>query len=136
MDKCVDLTNRFTLTGQDRNIRELQKHELEEYQLIYNDLISMHCNFCGHVPEGMDIQVINKILTHNDENITPLGLVKVSLEHLAKILTFAKAHGIKWQIDCQECIDTHFKKLSHFHVKVDCHKDHFMTMARESGFRY
>lgn len=131
-----ELNTRFTSAGQDGGIKELQAHELVEYQSIYNDLISKHANNCGEVPKGNDIQVINKIVTHNEENITPMGLVNVSLEYLAKILTFAKGQGIQWHVDCRENTDTHFKKLSHFNIKVDCQKDLFVTMASEVGFRY
>ncbi|WP_407308879.1 hypothetical protein [Desulfosporosinus sp. SB140] len=136
MKTCDELSNRFTSTGQDSSIRELQKHELEEYQAIFKDLITRHMDIHGEIPEGMDVQVINRIVTHNGENITPMGLVNVSLEHLAKILTFARAQGIQWQVENQECTDTRFKKLSQFNIKVDCHKDHFVTMAKEVGFRY
>ena len=90
----------------------------------------------GEVPKGVDIQVINKIVTCNDEYITPVGLVNVSLESLAKLLTFARSEGIKWQIDIRECADTHFRELSYFRVKVDCTKDIFMAMAKGVGFRY
>lgn len=136
MNNCDELTYRFTSTGQDSGIKELQGHELEEYQLILSDLVAKHIDSSGEVLEGSDIQVINKIVTHNDENITPMGLVNVSLEYLARILTFARSHGIQWQAESRNCSDTHFKKLSHFKITVDCYKDSFVTMAKGIGFRY
>ncbi|WP_407313571.1 hypothetical protein [Desulfosporosinus sp. SB140] len=136
MRKCDELFNRFTLKGQDSGIKELQGHELEEYHFIYNDLITKLMETGSEIPEGMEIQVINKIVANDDENVTPLGLVNVSLEYLAKILTFAKGQGIQWQIDIRECTDTHFKELSYFKIKVDCDQDLFVTMAKGVGFRY
>ncbi|SDH12516.1 hypothetical protein [Desulfosporosinus hippei] len=136
MAECEELLNRFTSAGQDRSVRELRSHELEEYKSIYNDLVAQYNDTNGEIPVDMDIQVINKIYTQNDMNTTPLGLVNVSLEYLARILTFAKAQGIQWQLECRKCTDTHFKKLSHFEVKVDCDRDVFVTMAVEAGFRF
>lgn len=136
MKTCDELIQRFTLTGQDSGIREFSGPEAEEYQLIYNDLIKKLIDTGAAVPEGVDIQVINKIVTSNDEYITPVGLVNVSLEHLAKLLTFARNQGIQWQVDIRECTNTHFKELSYFKVKVDCTKDIFCAMAKGVGFRY
>ncbi|KLU67739.1 hypothetical protein DEAC_c01430 [Desulfosporosinus acididurans] len=136
MKACEGTIQRFTSTGQDSGIKELQDHETADYKLIYNNLIAKHIEACGEIPKGMDIQVINKIFTPKDENITPLGLVNVSLEYLARILTFAKRQGIQWQIDSREHTDTHFQKLSHFTVKVDCPQEDFMTMAKGCGYRY
>jgi hypothetical protein len=136
MKKCPELMQRFTLVGQDSGIRELQGHEIEEYQIIYKDLIDKLIDVGGEITEGIDIQVINKIVTHKDENITPLGLVNVSLDYLVRILTFAKCQKIKWQVDIRECTDSHFRELSYLKVRVDCNKDKFMAMAKEAGFRY
>ncbi|AET68694.1 hypothetical protein Desor_3190 [Desulfosporosinus orientis DSM 765] len=136
MTECEELVNRFTLAGQDRGIRELCADELNEYHSIYNDLMSKHVESNGEILKDMEIQAINKIYASNDLNITPMGLVNVSLEYLARILTFAKAQGIEWHVCCDKCTDTHFKNLSHFTVKVNCHKDEFVTMAEAAGFRY
>ncbi|AFM41848.1 hypothetical protein Desaci_2937 [Desulfosporosinus acidiphilus SJ4] len=136
MNTCDKSIQRFTLAGQASGIKELRDHEVKVYESIYNDLMSKHIEACGEVPEGLDIQVINKVYTHDGENITPMGLVNVSLEYLARILTFAKGRGIQWQIDSKECSTTHFKKLSHFTVNVNCEKDQFVAMAKEFGFRY
>ncbi|MDQ7093199.1 hypothetical protein REC12_06315 [Desulfosporosinus sp. PR] len=136
MRKCDELFYRFTLKGQDSGIRELLGNELEQYQLIYDDLITKLLDTGSEIPEGMDIQVINKIITKDDENVTPLGLTNVCLEYLVKILTFARGQGIQWQVEIKECTDTHFKELSYFKVKVDCDKDFFITMAKNAGFRY
>lgn len=136
MKTCDEFKIKFTSTGQDSGIRELQEHELEKYHSIFNDLLKRHTDAHGEIPGGMDIQVINKIVAHNDEDITPLGLVNVSLEHLAKLLTFAQDHGFQWQVENKKCADTRFKQLSQFNVKIDCHKDLFVTMAKEVGFRY
>lgn len=136
MNECDEFTRRFTSSGQDNGIKELRGHELEEYQLILSDLVTKHIDSSGEISEGSDIQVINKIVTPNDENITPMGLVNVSLEYLAKILTFARSHGIQWQAESRNYTDTHFKKLSHFKITVDCNKDSFVTMAKGIGFRY
>lgn len=136
MNMSDELVNRFTSTALDSGISELQEHQHSEYQLIYNELFAKYLENSGEIPDGMDAQVINKIFTHNEENITPMGLVNVSLEYLAKVLTFAKSQGIQWQVDCKKCTDTHFKKLSHFNIIVDCHKEQFVTMAKDVGFRY
>ena len=132
----MNFRGNFTLTGQDRGIREICGPEVEEYQLIYHELITKLLDTGGEVREGVDIQVINKIVTTIDEYITPVGLVNVSLECLAKLLTFARIQGIHWQADIRECTDTQFKELSYFKVKVDCTKDIFMAMAEGVGFRY
>lgn len=136
MKMCDKLFRKFTFTGQDTDVRDLVGHEVDEYQLIYDDLIVRLIDTGGEVPEGMDIQVINKILTTNNEYITPAGLVNVSLESLAKLLTFAKNQGIYWKVDIRECTDTHFKELSYFKITVDCPKDVFSTMAKKEGYRY
>lgn len=136
MKMCDKLFQKFTFTGLDRDVRELVGHEVEEYQLIYDELIARLIDTGGEVPEGMDIQVINKIVTSNDEYITPVGLVNVSLESLAKLLTFARNQGIQWKVDIRECTDTHFRELSYFKIKVDCSKDAFAAMAKREGFRY
>ncbi|AFQ44085.1 hypothetical protein [Desulfosporosinus meridiei] len=136
MRKCDEHIQRFTLTGQDRGIRQLSESELEEYKIIYRDLIIKLIETGGEVPESSDIQVINKIYTCNDECVTPLGLVNVCLEYLAKLLTFCKQAGIRWLVDIRECTDTHFRELSYFKIIVDCSKDRFIEVAKEGGFRY
>lgn len=136
MKMCDKLFQKFTFTGQDRDVRELTGPQIEEYKLIYDDLIAKLLETGGEIPEGMEIQVINKIIAIDDEYITPVGLVNVSLEYLAKLLTFARNQGIQWQVDIRECTDTHFRELSYFKIKVDCTKDIFSAMAKEAGFRY
>lgn len=136
MRKCDEHIQRFTLTGQDRGIKQLSQSELEEYKLIYAELIVKLIETGGEVPVSSDIQVINKIYTCNDECVTPLGLVNVSLEYLAKLLTFCKQAGIHWLVDIRECTDTHFRELSYFKIIVDCSKDRFIDVAKEGGFRY
>ncbi len=136
MKMCDRLFRKFTLTGQDSNVKELRGTEVEAYQSIYNDLIEKLIETGGDVPNGRDVQVINKIVSIDDEYITPVGLVNVSLESLAKLLTFARSDGIKWQVDIRECTDTHFKELSYYKIKVDCTKDIFCVMASGAGFRY
>ncbi|KGK86511.1 hypothetical protein DP73_16460 [Desulfosporosinus sp. HMP52] len=136
MRKCDEHIQRFTLTGQDRGIKQLSESELEEYKIIYGDLIVKLIETGGEVPVSSDIQVINKIYTCNDECVTPLGLVNVSLEYLAKLLTFCKQAGIHWLVDIRECTDTHFRELSYFKIIVDCSKDRFIEVAKEGGFRY
>ncbi|SDG95855.1 hypothetical protein [Desulfosporosinus hippei] len=136
MRKCDEHIQRFTLTGQDRGIRQLSESELEEYKIIYGDLIVKLIETGGEVPISSDIQVINKIYTCNDECVTPLGLVNVCLEYLAKLLTFCKQAGIHWLVDIRECTDTHFRELSYFKIIVDCSKDRFIEVAKEGGFRY
>lgn len=136
MKKCDEYIQRFTLTGQDSGIRNLSENEVEQYEVIYDTLITKLIDTGGEVPENSDIQVINKIYTCNDECVTPLGLVNVSLEYLTKLLTFCKSEGIQWLVDIRECTDTHFKELSYFKIIVDCSKDKFMTIAKRGGFRY
>ncbi|MCO1602509.1 hypothetical protein [Desulfosporosinus nitroreducens] len=136
MKKCDEYIQRFTLTGQDSGIKKLSETEVEEYKLIYDTLITKLIDTGGEVPGSSDIQVINKLYTCNDECVTPLGLVNVSLEYLAKLLTFCKKEGIHWLVDIKECTDTHFRELSYFKIIVDCSKDKFMTIAKEGGFRY
>ncbi|WP_088227568.1 hypothetical protein [Desulfosporosinus sp. FKB] len=136
MRKCDELIQRFTLKGQDSGVRELRGEELESCQLIYDDLIKQLIATGAEIPREMEIQVINKIATLDDDNVTPLGLVNVSLDYLSKILTFAQGQGIQWQVEIKECTDTHFKELSYFKIKVACDKEFFVTMAKEAGFRY
>lgn len=136
MKKCDEHMQRFTLTGQDRGIKKLSEAELEDYKIIYNDLITKLIETGGEVPGSSDIQVINKIYTCNDECVTPLGLVNVSLEYLAKLLTFCREAGIHWLVDIRECTDTHFRELSYFKIIVDCSKDKFISVAKDGGFRY
>ncbi len=136
MKKCDEHIQRFTVTGQDKGICKLSEPEVEEYELIYNTLITKLIDTGGEVPENSEIQVINKIYTCYDECVTPMGLVNVSLEYLAMLLTFCKNERIQWLVDIRECTDTHFKELSYFKVIVDCTQDAFMTMAKNRGFRY
>ncbi|WP_088225855.1 hypothetical protein [Desulfosporosinus sp. FKB] len=136
MKKCAEFIKRFTLKGQDSCVRELREEELQEYQQVYNDLITKLIQTGGEIPQKMEIQVINKIVAQNDEDVTPLGMVRVSFEYLARILTFTKGLGIQWQVDIRECTDTHFKELSYFKITVDCDKDLFLAMAKDAGFRY
>ncbi|KLU67617.1 hypothetical protein DEAC_c00110 [Desulfosporosinus acididurans] len=136
MRKCDQLIQRFTLKGQDDGVRNLRGEELKSYQLIYDDLIKRLIATGAEVPQDMEIQVINKIVTPDDDNVTPLGLVNVSLDYLTKILTFAQGQGIQWQVEIKECTDTHFKELSYFKITVACDKEFFVTMAKEAGFRY
>lgn len=136
MAECQVLIDRFTLAGQDRNIRELSHDEEMAYNSIYSDLAAKHLASNCEIPQNSDIQVISKIFTVNGSNVTPMGLVNVSLEYLAKILTFAKAQGIQWQAECTKCTGTQFKGLSRFTVNVDCQEDEFKAMAQNAGFRY
>ena len=136
MKKCDNHIQKFTLTGQDRGICNLSEPEVEEYKSIYNTLISNIIETSGEVPESSEIQVINKIYTCHDECVTPMGLVNVSLEYLAKLLTFCNNEKIQWLVNIGECPDTQFKELSCFKVIVDCTQDVFVTMAKKRGFRY
>ena len=136
MKKCDEHIQRFTLMGQDKGIIKLSESEAEEYEVIYNTLITKLIDTGGEVPESSEIQVINKIYTCNDECVTPMGLVNVSLEYLARLLTFCKNERIQWLVDIRECTDTHFKELSYFKIIVDCTQDAFMKMAKSRGFRY
>ena len=136
MKKCDEHIQRFTLMGQDKGIIKLSESEAEEYEVIYNTLITKLIDTGGEVPESSEIQVINKIYTCNDECVTPMGLVNVSLEYLARLLTFCKNERIQWLVDIRECTDTHFKELSYFKIIVDCTQDAFMKMAKNRGFRY
>jgi|GEM_PF-6369939 hypothetical protein len=136
MKMCEGYVKRFSLTSQDSGVWELKDSQVDEYNSIYNMLINKLTESGGEIPENMDLQVINKIYTCNDECVTPIGLVNVSLEYLAKILTFCKEEKIQWLVDVRECTDTHFKELSYFKVIVDCTQEAFVTMAKKRGFRY
>lgn len=136
MRKCDEHLQRFTLTGQDRGVKLLNETELEEYKLVYHELIIKLLETGAEITGGSDLQVINKIYTCNDECVTPLGLVNVSLEYLAKLLTFCKKEGVHWLVDIRECTDTHFRELSYFKIIVDCSRDKFVAIAKEAGFRY
>lgn len=133
---CNEFVKRFSLMEQDSGVCELNDSQVNEYKLIYDMLINKLIESGGEVPENSDLQVINKIYTCNDECVTPMGLVNVSLEYLARILTFCKEDGIRWLVDVRECTDTHFKELSYYKVIVDCTQDAFMMMAKKRGFRY
>ena len=137
MKKCEELLliKKFTTTGQDSGIRKLSEAENAECKLIYDDLIAKFEANAGNVPEGAEIQVINKFTASSDECLYPAGLLNVDLEYLSKLLTFANADGIKWQVDFTEAKDSHFKGLIHCNVKVGCTKDEFVSMARGKGFR-
>lgn len=136
MKKCDEHLQRFTLTGQDSGVRQLNEKEVDNYTSIYDTLITKLVETGGDLPDNTDIQVINKIYTCNDECVTPLGLVNVSLEYLARLLTFCKQEGVNWLVDIRECTDTHFKELSYFKIIVDCSREKFMGIAKGGGFRY
>ena len=136
MKNCEMLYEKFSLTGQNKSVRDLSGAEVEAYQLIYNDLIKKLIDSGVNVLDGLEVQVINKIVSIDDEYITPVGLVNVSLESLAKLLTFARNEGIEWQVEIRECTNTHFKELSYLNIKVNCKKSLFCEMAIKAGFRY
>lgn len=135
MKMCNEYVQRFTLTGQDSGIKKLSEIELKDFKLIYYDLITKLIDTGIEVNGNSDIQVINKIYTCNDECVTPLGLVNVSLEYLAKLLTFCKQEGIHWLVDIRECTDTHFRELTYFKIIIDCSKERFVSIAKGAGFR-
>ncbi|WP_434511892.1 hypothetical protein [Desulfitobacterium sp. AusDCA] len=134
---CLELERiqRFTSVGQDGGIRELCELEKEEYNEIYNELISMYEEKGGKITKDAEIQVINKFTTSNDECISPKGLVNVSLEYLAKLLTFANTAGIQWEVNVEQNTHTHFRNLYNFNVKLKCLKREFVDMAIGKGFR-
>ncbi|AFM41694.1 hypothetical protein Desaci_2769 [Desulfosporosinus acidiphilus SJ4] len=136
MRKCDELLQRFTLKGQDSGVRELRREEFDDYQVIYNILVEKLIDTGVEITQDKETQVINRIVSQDDADVTPLGLTNVSLEYLARILTFAKGKGIQWHVEIKECSDTHFMELSYFKIQVNCNKDLFVTMAKEAGFRY
>lgn len=136
MKNCEMLYEKFSLTGQNKSVRDLSGAEVEAYQLIYNDLIKKLIDSGVNVLDGLEVQVINKIVSIDDEYITPVGLVNVSLESLAKLLTFARNEGIEWQVEIRECTNTHFKELSYLNINFNCKKSLFCEMAIKAGFRY
>lgn len=134
---CLELERlqKFTSAGQDGGIRELCECEKEEYNKIYNELITMYLEKGGKLSKDAEIQVINKFTTSNDECIAPKGLVNVSLEYLAKLLTFANTAGIQWEVSVSENKHTHFRNLYNFNVKIKCLKKEFVDMAVGEGFK-
>lgn len=138
MKKCEELLliQKFTSTGQESGIRKLSESEAAECKVIYDGLIARFEEKAGRVPDSTEIQVINKFTASNDECLSPAGLVNVSLEYLAKLLTFANTAGIQWHVDITEPKASHFKGLFYCNVKVSCTKDEFVEMAKGKGFRY
>lgn len=134
---CMELERiqRFTSAGQDGGIRELCKSEKEEYKEILDQLMAKYAEKVGKISKDAEIQVINKFTTSNDECVSPKGLVNVSLEYLAKLLTFANTAGIQWEVNVTENKNTHFKNLVNFNVKLKCFKKEFVDMAVGKGFR-
>ncbi|TGE33544.1 hypothetical protein [Desulfosporosinus sp. Sb-LF] len=137
MKKCDELIllQRFTSTGQDSGIRKLCESEVAKCKVIHDGLIASFEEKAGKVSDGTEIQVINKFTASNDECVSPAGLVNVSLDYLAKLLTFADTAGIQWQVDITERVDSHFKGLFYCNVKVNCTKDEFVDLAKGKGFR-
>lgn len=134
---CLELERiqRFTSAGQDGGIRELCESEKHEYKQILDQLIAKYEEKAGKVSKDAEIQVINKFTTSDDECVSPKGLVNVSLEYLAKLLTFANTAGIQWEVNVTENKHTHFKNLVNFNVKIECLKKEFVDMAVGKGFR-
>ena len=136
MRMCDSYVERFSLVGQDSCICQLAEVQIEEYNKIYDSLVNKLIESGGELPGNSELQVINKVYTCQNECVTPLGLVNVSLEYLARLLTFCKEEGINWLVDVRECTDTHFKELSYYKIVVDCTKEAFIAMAKSKGFRY
>jgi len=137
MRKCDELMllQRFTSAGQDSGIRKLSESEIAECKVIYEGLIANFEEKAGKVPDSAEIQVINKFTASNDECVSPAGLLNVSLEYLAKLLTFANTAGIQWHVDITEPKASHFKGLFYCNVHVSCTKDEFIALAKGKGFR-
>lgn len=131
----LELIQRFTSAGKDGGIRELCKREKESYEEIYADLLVKYSEKAGSIPEDAEIQIINNFTTSHDECVAPKGLVNVSLEYLAKLLTFADTAGYQWEVNITENKNTHFKNLYNCNVKVNCTKKEFVDMAVGKGFR-
>jgi len=138
MKNCEELLliQKFTSAGQESGIRKLSESEVAECKVIYDGLIARFEEKSGKVSESTEIQVINKFTASNDECVSPAGLLNVSLEYLAKLLTFANTAGIRWHVDITEPKVSHFKGLFYCNVKVSCTKDEFVAMAKRKGFRY
>ncbi|AGA69159.1 hypothetical protein Desdi_1670 [Desulfitobacterium dichloroeliminans LMG P-21439] len=138
-DCCQTLANisqKYASLNKNSGIRELCEREKENYEEIYAELIRKYIEKAGEIANDISgIQIINKFTTNNDVCVYPGGLVNVSLEYLAKLLTFADTAGYEWEVDFVENNNTHFRNLYNCIVKVKCSKEEFVDMAVGKGFR-
>ncbi|MEL1135203.1 hypothetical protein AAC978_08445 [Desulfitobacterium sp. THU1] len=140
MSDCCEylavISQKYASSKRDSGIRELCEQEKANYEEIYAELIDKYKERAGKVPEDVsEIQIINRFVTSNDECVSPRGLVNVSLEYLAKLLTFADTAGYDWEVNISENKKTHFINLYNCDVKVKCSKKEFVDMAVGKGFR-